>query len=485
MAAPTANDLIVQALLRHQIGLLGYSSQIRNEIIRLLDRTETDIKRQIRDALGGDAGEPLTPARLSRLERLLKGLRETRIGAWDDATKGWISNVKAVAESEPAFIAAIIEGAVPVDLSLELPAPAMLRSIATTRPLHGKPLSAWASEMKANDIKRIEAALRVGMTQGESLQELTRRVVGTEALQGRDGVTQATRAEAHTISRTAVMAVANEARRETAKLNEEILDGERFLSTLDSRTCQICGGYDDGKVYEIDEGPQPPIHPLCRCVRVMVVGGMMIGDRPMKSTSEKEALREFAKDQGLEKVPKSRKDVPHGLKGEFDEFLRGHIGKATGTVPARTTYEDFIRSQTKAVQDDILGPSRAALVRSNKDFRIGEFVDSGGKVKTLAQIAEQHASAFEAAGLDPVKFSALSRNLDTGIIETSAAISSATNDAIEAALEREAGGKSAIARMSEKQIEALRKRIVEAAIKSIEEQIARIIRGAKSRGGGR
>ncbi len=51
------------------------------------------------------------------------------------------------------------------------------------------------------------------------------------------------------------------------------LDVEKyeFLGTLDSRTCEECGGL-DGKHYPVDkETPgvnYPPLHPFCRCATI-------------------------------------------------------------------------------------------------------------------------------------------------------------------------------------------------------------------------
>ncbi|MEM0050710.1 MAG: minor capsid protein [Candidatus Bathyarchaeia archaeon] len=37
-----------------------------------------------------------------------------------------------------------------------------------------------------------------------------------------------------------------------------------FIAVMDDRTCPICRKY-HCKVYSYDEGPEPPLHPNCRC----------------------------------------------------------------------------------------------------------------------------------------------------------------------------------------------------------------------------
>jgi hypothetical protein len=46
---------------------------------------------------------------------------------------------------------------------------------------------------------------------------------------------------------------------------------EVFLATLDHRTCLICGVL-DGKVFTVEEGPIPPLHVGCRCLRIGWLG---------------------------------------------------------------------------------------------------------------------------------------------------------------------------------------------------------------------
>lgn len=41
----------------------------------------------------------------------------------------------------------------------------------------------------------------------------------------------------------------------------------RWETASDEKVCSICGPY-TGHVWKKDEGPQPPLHPNCRCQRV-------------------------------------------------------------------------------------------------------------------------------------------------------------------------------------------------------------------------
>ncbi|MGJ3101180.1 phage minor head protein, partial [Salmonella enterica subsp. enterica serovar Paratyphi A] len=56
--------------------------------------------------------------------------------------------------------------------------------------------------------------------------------------------------------------VSNEARNETYRQNDDIIEKYEWVSTLDSRTSTICRAR-DGMTWEIGKGPMPPAHPNC------------------------------------------------------------------------------------------------------------------------------------------------------------------------------------------------------------------------------
>ena len=114
-------------------------------------------------------------------------------------------------------------------------------------------------------------------------------------------------------------------------------------------------------------------------------------------------LREYAKQADLDKVPTSRADLPRGHKGKFDAFARPRTRELIGRVPAKVDYETWLRRQSAAFQDDVLGKTKGRLFRRG-DLPLDRFVDRLDAEKTLAELAKSDASAFELAGLDPSEF---------------------------------------------------------------------------------
>lgn len=398
--ALTANEQLLDALVRHQVYLLRYSGHVRNRMQAILNATEESLASITRDKLTAFTGLK-TPRDWSRMETLQRQLATIRIGAWAEANKFLIEEMAQLAVYEPTFLNTAATSALPVAVVTTMPTPAMLRSIAMSRPFEGRILKDWAATMQADDIRRIQSAIQIGMVAGEANDVIARRIVGTKALSGSNGVTELTRRQVSAITRTAVMHVANGARGEFTRANADIITQELFVATLDSRTTEICMGY-DGQKFPIGKGPQPPIHYQCRSLRIPTFDGQMLGDRPAKPFTEKQLLREYGEKNGLGAI-KDRDSLPRGSKGAYDTWKRGRINEMTGKVPATTSYNDWLARQSAAFQQDVLGVTKGKLFATGK-LPLSRFTDSQGHSLTLGELAKREAAAFKAAGLDPKDF---------------------------------------------------------------------------------
>lgn len=401
MATETYNEAIFDAMLRHQTGLLRFSGAVRNRVWKLLDATETDIARAIRRA---DRAGLDTPVRLRVLERLLRDLRETRLRGWNGAREAWFEELRELARVEPKFVDGLVKSAAAgVELGTALPPPVRLRAIVSTHPFEGRTMAQWADKVRRDDLERIESAVKVGLVQGESGQQIARRVVGTVGLSGRDGVTQVTRRQAAAITRTAVSSISSEARQAYFAENADLAPRKLFTATLDARTTAICRSL-DGRTYAVDD-PKAPVLPLHwneRSVYSPLIDGEVVGQRPRRDFTQRQLLREFTAENGISTVTK-RGSLPRGTKGAFDAFARRRMRELTGRTAAKTTYGQWLGRQSAAFQDDVLGPTRGALFRRG-GLKLDRFVMRDGSELTLPQLAQRHAEAFRAAGLDPADF---------------------------------------------------------------------------------
>jgi len=74
-----------------------------------------------------------------------------------------------------------------------------------------------------------------------------------------------------------------------------------------------------------------------------------------------------------------------------------------GPVPATTTYDSWMRTQSRAFQEDTLGIAKAKLFREG-GLKLDKFVDRNGGELTLEQLAKRERQAFVDAGLNPDRF---------------------------------------------------------------------------------
>lgn len=149
--------------------------------------------------------------------------------------------------------------------------------------------------------------------------------------------------DAQMIVRTAITHFQSRALIEAYKGSPDVTQQYRWLSVLDSRTTTICRARSN-RVYKIDQGPLPPAHFGCRSTIAPLL-----------------------------------KNLPN---------------------PEFTSYAEWLSRQPRALQDDILGPTRAKLFRDG-GLPLDKFVnDRNGHVYTLEELARRERDAWRRAGLD-------------------------------------------------------------------------------------
>ena len=146
----------------------------------------------------------------------------------------------------------------------------------------------------------------------------------------KDVVGGVNRRAAVSVIRTANTHISNSVQQASAEANSDIVKEVEWRSILDGQTTPICQSR-DGNRYPIDSGPRPPAHIGCRSIVTEVLNGF--------------------------------------------------------PPPDRQTYGEWLNAQENEVQDEILGPSRARLLRSGK-ITVKGFVDKRGKKLTLEELGQ-------------------------------------------------------------------------------------------------
>lgn len=377
--AGEALDELRDLVLRHQVNILRYGTGLGQRMVRLLEKSEGELREVLRKQLARLAGrDPTSSYTVRRLKALIEQISEIRRAAYSGLEELATGELRDFVRDEAAFAASALEQASPVVLAVAAPAPELLAALVTTTPFEGAVMSEWSERLHRSELERIQSQIGMGMLNGETIDEIMARVLGTGSLRGTDGVLQISRNGAMSIARTAVNAYSNAARDAVFEENADIIQEEMYHATLDSRTTPICRAL-DGTRYPRGEGPHPPQHWQCRSIRVAIFNGEAIGNRPMKEITEQQIRREY---EALE-----------GRKPAFRTFARQRVRDMTSVGDANLRYEDWLRRQPDWFIRDVLGRDKARLF-SEGGLTLDRFVDFKGHVYTLEELRQREAAAW-------------------------------------------------------------------------------------------
>lgn len=74
----------------------------------------------------------------------------------------------------------------------------------------------------------------------------------------------------------------NQGQMDTYK-NSKAVQSVMYMATLETNTCDVCGGL-DGRKFNIETAPRIPIHPNCRCCYIPIVDGYTPSQRAENQT---------------------------------------------------------------------------------------------------------------------------------------------------------------------------------------------------------
>lgn len=350
---PTVNEELLDAAISHQIGIQGFSTRLVRKIIALLNRVDPDIRDQITKLEEGTTR--------ARLEKILDAIRVILRDAYSEVGKELRDELKALAVYEVGYQADLFDHVLPIEFDVIKPDANLLRAVVDSRPFQGRHLRDWVKDIEGSAFARLRDSIRIGMVEGETIDQMVRRVRGTRVNNYRDGILEVNRRSAEALVRTAVTHTAARAREYLYEANTDLIKGVRWVSTLDSRTSPVCQDR-DGRVYEPGKGPRPPAHPNCRSTTVPVTKSW--------------------KEMGIN-LPQSKP----GTRASMD-----------GQIPADTTFGQWLAKKPASFQDDVLGVTKGKLFR-NGGLTLDRFVDRAGREYTLDELRKRESAAFEKAGL--------------------------------------------------------------------------------------
>ena len=346
-----ALDAVIMALMvTHAIDIGRLEASERQKVLDLLQSLQDDLTRLLNTKVLSEEGKKGTNALLNEISSLISGTY-SEIAAAALVTARGLSSVSAEMTAQ----------AMQQTLSIAIgevskPSASYLESLAKNLLVDGSPLTDWWGK-QAGDVQfRLAAELRKGMAAGETNQQIIYRIMGKK---GEPGVMDIARKNAAALVQTSTATVANRSRLETFRKNQDIMNGVRWLATLDNLTCETCANL-DGQKWDFDGAAlpgttmpymEPPAHVNCRCVMTSVL-------KPLSEVSGG-ALADIA---------------PASTRVSMN-----------GSVKGSMTFPEWFAGRTPEQQDKQFGAGKAAMYRAGK-ITLRDMVDGSGAPLTLAEL---------------------------------------------------------------------------------------------------
>jgi len=367
---PAVADQIADRFIGHDVDLLRLAESERETIFRMLGQLQTSLLDKMQGQIPLPGFGTFTQRKTQALFTLTDKLIAQKYG---QIAREHQSTLIDLAEFESERTRKLVNTQVGVALlSVGVPL-STLKALANDDLVEGRPAKEWWSQQSDNLRGRFQQTIRQGVFAGETLGQLQQRVRGTKARNFQDGIMAITSRNAEALIRTSVQSMANAARHETFKANDDVLAGFQALVTLDTRTSELCMSR-SGFAWDLEGNPlneetkisfpgPPPWHFNCRTTLVPVLKSW---EQLQKDAKGDEALGK--------KLDKVEEKTDAGTQSSMD-----------GQVSEDLSYEDWLRTKPESVQMQILGTTKWDLWRRGQ-ISLSDLVDQRGRPLTIEQL---------------------------------------------------------------------------------------------------
>jgi hypothetical protein len=367
----SVNSLLVDESIRHSVDLAKYSNNVVRRIMAVLNYADHQLFTELMAAL--DRMDPASFT-VERLESMLGSVRATNAAAYAQVGQLLRDELRDFTAYEVSYQLQMLESMLPVSVHVASVSVESIYTAAMARPFQGVLLKGILSDLETGAAKKIRQTVAMGFVESKTTDQIVRQLRGTKARGYEDGLMAGSRRDVEAVTRTALGHMAGFVQDRTTEANVSLIKALRWSSHLDLRTTPICR-VRDGKLYE-PESHKPIGHSLpwgagpgrahwnCRSAQIYV----------MKSNAE----------LGI--------DAP-------DVVMKGGTrASMDGQLPKDTTYGEWLAKQSAGRQDDVLGPTRAKLLRDGK-LPMEAMYSQRGQFLTIEELRAKDAAAFKRAGL--------------------------------------------------------------------------------------
>jgi len=368
------------AVATQTVNILRVAAGQQKAALARLAELQTDLTGALENAEG------LSPNKLAKLDALLKQTDKSIAQGYSDIKAQHAEGLGGIAKIESKHAAKLVTAGIGVPVVSVMIPEKQLETIVDGKHIFGHSAGEWW-DGQANDLQqKFRGVVQQGILLGQSVDEMTAKVRGTKAGGFEDGIMPAKKREAAALVRSAAISVANEARLRQFKEMGDLVKGIQWVATLDTRTTPICRAL-DGKQWRLPDlkpighdkaFPGPTAHWNCRSTQISVLRSWEeLAGKELPSIGEEELeaqMRANAKAAGLSQE-------------KIDLQVSNQRASMDGPVKATNTFEDWLRLQSDARIDQVLGPGKAALWKTGK-VTVSDMTDQTNRPLTIAQLED-------------------------------------------------------------------------------------------------
>lgn len=321
----------IDASMRVSLDILRHSAAVEQDVLRLLEAMKKDLIAKL-------AQSDLTSWGKARLNQMLREAEATISDYYAKAQTVLAPTYETVAAVSAS------QAAISIAETAAVPSKAVLESLVSGMLVEGAPMKAWWAKQSTDTTFKFASAVRQGIAQSETLNQIFKRVSDATDLANRNSLA---------LVHTSVTQVFNDANIATIEKNADVVPSVRHLATLDTATCLVCAPRDGLRWETLTHKPighdlpyrVPPLHVSCRCRLSPVT--------------------------------------------TIDKYVEGQRASMFGPVDRKVTFTDFLKRQTPEWQDQVLGKGRAELYRQGK-ITLRDVVNGKGSPLALKQLERKY-----------------------------------------------------------------------------------------------
>jgi SPP1 gp7 family putative phage head morphogenesis protein len=377
----TIADKIHHRFISHAVDISRFEVEVMERALIFLKMLDGELAKDISDNL--ELG--FTQQRLKSLKAQVRATIATAYSNAEDAVNDGLKGLGAV---EQAFTLNAVNQSIGADLLTTSLTPEKLQTLVDKTKIFGRPSQDWWADQTRSLQEKFMVEMQMGIARGETIGELIMRIRGQATLKKfafktrsgkrkvlveyRGGIMDIHNRHAAALIRTGIQSVSNNVRQKTFESNSDVVKGQAWLSTLDTRTTPICQAL-DGLEWDLNGNPlgghsepfnPPPAHWNCRSTIVPLLKSW----EELSKTKSPDLKRKISK-----------------VESEIPLSTRSSLG---GPVSSKMNYTGWFNRQSETVQVDILGKRKLELFKKGKlSFR--DMVDQTGNPLTIQELEQK------------------------------------------------------------------------------------------------